>query len=510
MDQKMTRRKSVFYIFMLIAVVIIGAGCNDQTLDPTQIGRFRPVPVVNVILDSLGVEDEPVPIYAGAEDPRPSDIINLEQDYVFGVSDVVRISIYELLQAGQPYVNDYIVTESGRISIPEVGQIRAAGLTEAKLEDEIGDILSPHILLDPLVTVTLQQSQSQMVSVSGQGIGRPMRFPLPRYDFRLTDLIAVAGGVAEYNVSNIYVSRKVSGNESISPAISKTTPQSRLYSKKAFSKPSNTNDEVLGILEPYNRGSLSDGVVITSSEMETDLEKLADPSGMLDAGLAVSQNQEPDGRVEWVFEDGKWTPIRVGKRLAVVDPIERKNGFAAKEVLDTEEYGWDQIGTAGKQIRVIKIPVDKLLGGDPKYNIVVRPGDSITIPMDSIGYFWVSGNVNRGGAINLTGLPITLKMAIASAGGLNALAWPKKVEIIRRIGRNKEEIVMVDLDKIAKGLQPDFFIKPNDQINVGTHIISRYLMVLRSGFRATYSFSYSKHFGGEDFNDSIINVVDFF
>ncbi len=507
----MTKPKSVFYIFMLIAAVIIGVGCNDQTLDPTQIGRFRPVPVVNVILDSLGVEDEPAPIYAGAEDPKPSDIINLEQDYVFGVSDIVRISIYELLRGGQNYVNDYTVTESGRVSIPEVGQIRAAGLTEAKLEDEIKDILSPNILLDPLVTVTLMQSQSQMVSVSGQGIGRSIRFPIPRYDFRLTDLIAIAGGIGEYNVSNIYVSRKVSGNELISPAISKTTPKSRLYSsKRAFTKSSNNNDEILGILEPYKRGSVNGGVVITSSEMETDLEKLTDPYGVLDAGIAVSQKQEPGGRIEWVFEDGKWLPIRVGKPLAAVEPIERETGFVAEEGIDTADYGWDQIGTAGAQTRVIRIPVDKLLGGDPKYNIVVRPGDSITVPMDSIGYFWVSGNVNRSGPISLTGMPITLKMAIASAGGLNAIAWPKKVEIIRRIGRNKEEIVMVDLDKIAKGLQPDFFIKPNDQINVGTHIVSRYLLVLRSGFRVNYSFNYSKNFGGDDFNDAVINVVDFF
>ncbi len=506
----MTKPKSVFYIFMLIAVVIISVGCDEQTLDPAQIGRFRPIPVVNVILDSLGVEDEPAPIYAGAEDPKPSDIISLEQDYVFGVSDIVRILIYELLQAGQPYINDYIVTESGRISVPEVGLIRAAGLTEAKLEDEIKDILSPHILLDPLVTVTLQQTQSQMVSVSGQGIGRSLRFPIPRYDFRLTDLIAIAGGIAEYNVSNIYVSRKVSGNESISPAISKTTPRSRLYSsRRVFAKSSNNNDEVLGILEPYKRGSVNDGVVITSSEMETDLEKLADPSGMLDAGIAVSQKQEPGGRIEWVFEDGKWKPIRVGKPLGTVEPIEQESGFAAEDGIDTEEYGWDQIGTAGTQVRVIKIPVDKLLGGDPKYNIIVRPGDSITVPMDSIGYFWVSGNVNRGGVINLTGMPMTLKMAIASAGGLNAIAWPKKVEVIRRIGRNKEEIVMVDLDKIAKGLQPDFFIKPNDQINVGTHIISTYLAKLRNGFY--FSYGYSKNFvGGEDFNNSVINVVDYF
>ena len=105
------------------------------------------------------------------------------------------------------------------------------------------------------------------------------------------------------------------------------------------------------------------------------------------------------------------------------------------------------------------------------------------------------GNVNAPGAIDLTGRPMTLKMAIAAAGGLSEMAWPKKVEVIRRLGKNKaglmqEEIVMVDLEKIAQGQQPDFFIKPYDLVNVGTHGTSRWLAVLRNAFRATYGFAF--------------------
>ncbi len=49
---------------------------------------------------------------------------------------------------------------------------------------------------------------------------------------------------------------------------------------------------------------------------------------------------------------------------------------------------------------------------------------------------------------------------------------------------------MVDLDKIAQGLQPDFFIKPNDLINVGTHPTSIFRAVLRNAFRASYGFGF--------------------
>ena len=138
-----------------------------------------------------------------------------------------------------------------------------------------------------------------------------------------------------------------------------------------------------------------------------------------------------------------------------------------------ENYGWEDIQSAGIQSRVIRIPKDKLYGGDPRYNIVIKPQDTITVQLDVVGEFYVLGNVNNQGVINLTGRPMTLKMAIAAAGGLGQLAWPKKCEVIRRIGEKKEEIVMVDLEKIANGTQPDFFIKPNDVINVGTHGIAR-------------------------------------
>jgi hypothetical protein len=137
-------------------------------------------------------------------------------------------------------------------------------------------------------------------------------------------------------------------------------------------------------------------------------------------------------------------------------------------------------------------------------------GPAIRIPVDIIGEFWVMGNVRGSGPVNLTGRPMTLKMAIATAGGLGPLAWPKKVEVIRRIGKNKEVTVLVDLDKIAKGLQPDFFIKKYDLINVGTHGVSRYAAALRNAFGASYgfSFTYSRNFATRDFFGTRFNTMD--
>jgi protein involved in polysaccharide export with SLBB domain len=135
---------------------------------------------------------------------------------------------------------------------------------------------------------------------------------------------------------------------------------------------------------------------------------------------------------------------------------------------------------------------------------VIKPGDSIHVPVDVTGEYFIYGNTNYQGVVPMDGRPVTLKMAVAAAGGLGPLAWPRRCEVTRRIGKNKEETVMVDLDKITSGEQPDFFIKPLDLINVGTHPTARWRAVLRNSFRATYGFGfiYDRNFGDRDVGTS--------
>ena len=216
--------------------------------------------------------------------------------------------------------------------------------------------------------------------------------------------------------------------------------------------------------------------------------------------------QQQAGRIEWIFQDGRWTPVRIGYSPAAKKDSKEKSkkpvGLLEERMPDT--FDWDQIGTGGKQTRLIKISTDKLLGGDPRYNVIIRPGDNIHVPVDIIGEFYIMGNVNGSGPVGLTGRPMTFKMAIAAAGGLGPLAWPKRCEVTRRIGKKKEETVMVDLEKIFRGEQPDFFIKPDDLINIGTHPTARWRAVLRNAFRATYGFGflYDRNFADRDFGTS--------
>ena len=592
----MKRRQAAASVFLLSLLSICLAGCSNKFWEPTDIGRFRPVPAVNVILDSLGIAEETPSAWEGAEEPRPIDAIVFDTDYVFNAGDIVRISIFELLQEGMEFESDYIVTETGKISIPEVGVVEAAGLTESQLEEEIRQILAPSILKEPSVTVILLSSQQRMFSIIGEGVPRPDRYSLPRYDFMLTDALARAGGLRQFNVSYIYVSRPVTGKETqlaplepeitaaevnepevtapevtvpevnepeitvpevAEPQVTKpelieaeiTAPEVNepeiTFEPEAIEpevtsaevnepevevvepevnepeqprEPIEPEKELLEIIAPRAQGWSGNKIVIASAEMITNKE-LAEAARLRSSGSPTEKREvvsaageakneiqntrdnvqngvnEREERIEWIFKDGQWVPVQVGRLKPAVKPEPEKAIEPLRET-KPEEFDWDEIGAGGVQMRVIKIPVDRLLGGDPRYNIVIRPGDSIHVPVDIIGEFCIMGNVNNQGYIDLTGRPMTLKMAIAAAGGLGQLAWPKRCEVIRRISRDKEEIVSVDLDKIAMGLQPDFFIKPNDLINVGTHPTSRWRAVLRNAFRATYGFglTYDRNF----------------
>jgi protein involved in polysaccharide export with SLBB domain len=505
----MKKIKTASLVVSLLALCVCAVGCGDKFWDPTQVGRFKPVPAVNVILDSLGVAEETSAAWDSGEDPKPADVVAYDTDYVFGPGDAVNISIFELFQEGVLYSNQFVVTETGKLSIPDVGVVNAGGLTESQLEEEIKQILSPNILKSPSVTVVLFRSQSRLFSILGNGVPKPGLYDIPRYDYRLADALAIAGGISQFNISYIYVSRPITGKEALAEPAPPSTETPKANAEKAApppaAPPAEKPDEMLDVIAPMamaNRGTGSN-IVIASTEMATanELDEAALPETLQKSEGSNQTNSRPvsptsspssanEGRIEWIFQDGRWVPVQIGEPQKPQEQVgQPKQPQVAKEPAPAAT-GWEQIGSGGSQRRIIRVPADKLLGGDPRYNIVIKPGDTIHVPVDIIGEFCIMGNVNNQGFVNITGRPMTLKMAIASAGGLGQLAWPKNCEVVRRIGKKREEIVMVDLDKIATGEQPDFFIKPNDLINVGTHPTARWRAVLRNAFRATYGFGF--------------------
>jgi len=114
-------------------------------------------------------------------------------EYRIGAGDVLRVMVYQ----NQDLSLETRVTEAGTISFPLLGMVQVGGLTVTAAERLITDGLRRgNFVRQPQVNVVVMQVRGNQVSVLGL-VNRPGRFPLEKADLRLSDLIAMAGGVAQ-------------------------------------------------------------------------------------------------------------------------------------------------------------------------------------------------------------------------------------------------------------------------------------------------------------------------
>ncbi|HEX30368.1 TPA: hypothetical protein ENG04_09840, partial [Candidatus Poribacteria bacterium] len=85
-------------------------------------------------------------------------------EYRVGVDDVLSISVWNHPEMSISAVR---VRPDGKISLPVVGDVQAAGYTPAELQREISTVLRRYLRGEPIVTVTVTQFNSLKVSVFG-------------------------------------------------------------------------------------------------------------------------------------------------------------------------------------------------------------------------------------------------------------------------------------------------------------------------------------------------------
>ncbi len=105
------------------------------------------------------------------------------------------------------------VRPDGMISLPLLGDVKAAGLTPLQLQDQLTTELKKYIS-DPQVTVIVGEVHSMTFNVVGQ-VMRPGYYPLTR---RMTvlDAIALSGGFRDFaNVKKIYVLRTQANGQQV-------------------------------------------------------------------------------------------------------------------------------------------------------------------------------------------------------------------------------------------------------------------------------------------------------
>jgi len=102
--------------------------------------------------------------------------------------------------------------------------------------------------------------------------------------------------------------------------------------------------------------------------------------------------------------------------------------------------------------------------GQEKYlHMPARPGDIVMIP--GAGEVLVQGWVERPGAYKITP-GLTLLSVVAAAGGMSFPANAAAVELIRTNSAGHKSTVIVDLDVIKSGANPDLPVREGDLVNV--------------------------------------------
>jgi polysaccharide export outer membrane protein len=131
----------------------------------------------------------------------------VSESYVIGPEDVLYIHVWkeEALSRSVP------VRMDGKISLPLVDDIQAAGYTARQLKEVLTNKLKEFID-NPIVSVTVTEANSYKVYVSGQ-VRTPGVYRL-RSETTLLQIIPIAGGFTDWaNQKKILIIRREGGRE---------------------------------------------------------------------------------------------------------------------------------------------------------------------------------------------------------------------------------------------------------------------------------------------------------
>ncbi|MHC4295384.1 MAG: polysaccharide biosynthesis/export family protein, partial [Planctomycetota bacterium] len=520
---------------------------SSRLLAPEKvIKRPRTGSPINPIYTSVGPADIAQELPPNATFPTEADLAYTDTDYLIGPTDVLDISILDLFAEGLETVLRREVSASGFIDLPLLTEkIKAEGLTRVQLQEALVNAYRPDILRDPTISVTVAGARQNTFSILG-AVNRPGQYSIVRKDMRLMEALANAGGIAQSNIRYVYVIRP-------QPAIRRTEEPTPPTEEPVITPeqlpelppeappeavPEVIPEELPEVLPEAPVEAIPEAIPeeLPAEEPETapvpvvpgpiDIEEALRELEMLTPGPApatepaapaVPQTPEPshqeeiekrpvfeapaveetkeaeaDKSYKWVYVDGEWVQVVRGEIAAVEPAAELVPEVPEEGPVDEDEsdpFGWRKLDKS-EQVRIIAIDLPKLNAGDPRMNVIVRINDIIRVPTLEVGEFYVNGEVLRPGAYALTGRRVTVKQAITAAGNLGPLAWPKNAILYRRVGDNQEQIYPLDIGAIFKGEQPDFFLKADDVLAVGSDIRAPFFAVVRNAFRMTYGFGF--------------------
>lgn len=546
-----------------LAVGISACTETDSWLfNPSVVGRWEVTPTVVPVLERIDVIENDTGDFVEITQVTREDLMPMPIETRLKPGDPIKVSILDFPEAGRPGEFERVLDPLGYIDLPMMPRIKAGGLSGRSLQLAIEKALAEARLIDrPIVQIEFGQQQEATFRIFGI-VEKPGQFRIPGPDYRLLQAITDAGGVNPA-IKKLHIIRQVSladeldgtsstdglptsGDQPILPPI-RTNPQ------PTNTPPPATGEDLLKVIEDLT-GAEGENTTppATPESGEPAPAEPAKPQTLSQAGgyeheallSALSSDPQPVRRKpaaraankpamsafsaqdsaqpaidlpesdpasapaqptptvhgggqssaggQWVFLNGEW--VQVFRKA-----YESSGLPEGQDPLKGRSTGIEDILTQ----RVIEVPIGPLLQGAAQYNVVIRPGDVISVPGPDQGFVYAEGpGINRVGVYSLpsTG-QLTIQRLVAAAGGLSEIAIPERVDITRRVGDKRQATVRLNLRAIYEGTQPDIVLKSDDLVNFGTSFWATPMAIVRNGFRMTYGFGFllDRNFGSDVF-----------
>jgi polysaccharide export outer membrane protein len=156
------------------------------------------------VLSAEPAEPAPPPAPSISPDASP---LSLSPNYIIGADDSLRVEVWKEEQLSATLT----VRPDGKISLPLINDIMAAGFTPMQLRDDITTRLAKFVA-DPVVNVSVLSVNSKRVFMIGE-IGRVGPLQITP-GMTILQAIATAGGLSPYaNRKHIYILRGEPGKQ---------------------------------------------------------------------------------------------------------------------------------------------------------------------------------------------------------------------------------------------------------------------------------------------------------
>lgn len=143
----------------------------------------------------------------GLPPPTSADLVTASRPYLIGPFDQLSISVFGVPELSQQRIQ---ADASGRLALPLIGSVEAAGQTPQQLAQAIETRLRERFIRNPQVTVNLVETVSQVVTVDGQ-VRQPGLYPVIGR-MTLERAVATAQGTTEFaRLRDVVVFRTVGG-----------------------------------------------------------------------------------------------------------------------------------------------------------------------------------------------------------------------------------------------------------------------------------------------------------